>query len=158
MKTSSQMAIRSHHAKFFKEIKNSWLCIWQPKLSPLKVERLVSNTISVPLLIFHITRSSANQKLCWVVKLHWRSSPMMNIMMFEINQVLSFRSVTCSPSEESGHKLIGQASAKPCSSWATPWTEAALYALCFIHLCAPQCLSLPLNLSAYIRRRFKFIQ
>ena len=50
---------------------------------------------------------------------------MMLMMIFERNQVLSFPSATCSPSEGSDQELTGQTSAKTCQSWAASWAEVS---------------------------------
>ena len=115
MKPASCMSIRPHHVKFFEELKTQGKIIRQPNLSPLRMGILNSDRKSLPsLILFHMTRWSTNQWLCLTANHHWRVSEMMTIMMFERNQVLSFTSATCSPSEGSYQQLTGQTSAKPC--------------------------------------------
>ena len=102
MKPSSNISIRPHHVKIFEELKTQWEIIRQPNLSPLRMEILISYRKTFPsLILFHITRWSTNQWLCLPEKNHWRLSEMMTIKMFERNQVRSFCSATCSPSDGS---------------------------------------------------------
>ena len=102
MKPSSYISIRPHHVKIFEELKTQWEIIRQPNLSPLRMGILNSDRKSLPsLILFHMTRWSTNQWLCLTANHHWSLSEMRTIMMFERNQVLSFTSATCSPSEGS---------------------------------------------------------